>query len=86
MTKVLAAAAVILFMDMDEYPEIEAGSSAYYAAMALEHAVRAIRKAQGKKNPEDCVLRSRLWAAVEEDFLNDLLRALDSNADQREDQ
>jgi len=85
-TKVLAAAAVILFMDMDEYPEIEAGSSAYYAAMALEHAVRAIRKAQGKKNPEDCVLRSRLWAAVEEDFLNDLLRALDSNADQREDQ
>jgi hypothetical protein len=73
-------------MDMDEYPEIEAGSSAYYAAMALEHAVRAIRKAQGKKNPEDCVPRSRLWAAVEEDFLNDLLRALDSNADQREDQ
>ncbi|GAB2885912.1 hypothetical protein GCM10027093_21220 [Paraburkholderia jirisanensis] len=66
-------------MDMDEYPEIEPGASAYYAAMALEHAVRAIRKARGKKNPEDCVARSPEWAAVEEDFLNDLARACRSD-------
>jgi hypothetical protein len=81
-TKVLAAAAVILAMDMDEYPEIEPGASAYYAAMALEHAVRAIRKAQGKKNSEDCVVRSQEWAVVQEAFLNDLLRALGGDQDE----
>jgi hypothetical protein len=69
-------------MDMDESPEIEPGASAYYAAMAIEHTVRAIRKARGKKNPEDCVVRSREWAAVEEDFLNDLALALKSRPDE----
>ncbi|HVE09208.1 MAG TPA: hypothetical protein VNE00_18285 [Paraburkholderia sp.] len=68
-------------MDKNEYPETEPGASAYYAAMAIEHSVRAIRKAQGKKNPEDCVIRSPEWAAVEQDFLNDLARALDSRPD-----
>jgi hypothetical protein len=65
-TKVLAAAADIVAMD--KYPEIEPGASAYDEAMELEHAVRAIRKAQGKKNPEDCVLRSREWAAAAAGF------------------
>ena len=73
-------------MDMDEYPEIEPSASAYDAAMALEHAVRAIRKAQGKKNPEDCVMRSREWASVEEDFLNDLLRTMGGEPDACEDE
>jgi hypothetical protein len=67
-------------MDTNEYPEMEPAACAYYAAMAIEHTVRAIRRAQGKKNPEDCALRSREWAAVEEEFLNDLARALGSSA------
>ena len=66
---------------MDKYPEMEPGASAYYEAMALEHAVRAVRKAQGKKNPEDCVLRSREWAAVAEAFLNDVARAAGADPD-----
>lgn len=73
----LAAAADIL--DMDEYPGIEPGASAYDAA--IEHVVRAIRKAQGKKNPEDCAMRSHEWAAVAEDFLNDVARAAGAGPD-----
>ncbi|CAG4919313.1 hypothetical protein [Paraburkholderia saeva] len=48
----------------------------YDEAQALENMVRVVRKAQGKKNPEDCSYGSLEWQAVEEDYLEDLLRAL----------
>jgi hypothetical protein len=54
--------------DHDKYPKIEPGAPAYELAMSIENSARAVRKAQGKKNPEDCVLYSEEWQAVDADF------------------
>nr|WKF60873.1 hypothetical protein HUO10_005395 [Paraburkholderia busanensis] len=45
------------------------------AAMALELAVRATRRAQGKRNPEDVPVDSQEWNEILDDFLLDLYRA-----------
>ncbi|WGS54984.1 hypothetical protein LFL96_36500 (plasmid) [Paraburkholderia sp. D15] len=44
-------------------------------AMALELAVRATRRAQGKRNPEDVPVDSPEWNEILDDFLLDLYRA-----------
>ncbi|GAB2886073.1 hypothetical protein GCM10027093_21420 [Paraburkholderia jirisanensis] len=72
-------------MDMDKHPKIEPGTPQYDMAMSIENTVRAIRKAKGKKNPEDCVLYSDEWQAVDADFVRDLLRALGGDPDECED-
>ncbi|PYE15281.1 hypothetical protein C7410_13427 [Paraburkholderia silvatlantica] len=45
-------------------------------ARALEDSVRAIRRAQGKRNPEDCVPGSAESSAVMEAFVRDVGRVL----------
>ncbi|MFC0572684.1 hypothetical protein [Paraburkholderia solisilvae] len=57
----------------------------YAEALALENSVRAVRKARGKKNSEDCTPGSPEWFAVEEDFLRDLARALGGDPDEIDD-
>ncbi|MCP3726488.1 hypothetical protein M3I53_25725 [Paraburkholderia sp. CNPSo 3272] len=45
-------------------------------ARALEASIRAIRQAQGKRNPEDCVPGSQESFAVMEAFVRDVGRVL----------
>ncbi|HKT90685.1 MAG TPA: hypothetical protein VJS18_00795 [Paraburkholderia sp.] len=45
-------------------------------ARALEASIRAIRRAQGKRNPEDCVPGSPESLAVMEAFVRDVGRVL----------
>ena len=45
-------------------------------ARALEASIRAIRRAQGKKNPEDCVPGSPECLAIMEAFVRDVGRVL----------
>nr|WKF55660.1 hypothetical protein HUO10_000104 [Paraburkholderia busanensis] len=61
--------------DRDSYRGYPPSRPIYSIAAALEMAVRATRRAQGKKNPEDLPPRSPEWTAVTDDFLLDLHRA-----------
>ena len=45
-------------------------------ARALEASIRAIRRAQGKRNPEDCVPGSPESLAIMEAFVRDVGRVL----------
>ncbi|WCM18285.1 hypothetical protein NDK50_12475 [Paraburkholderia bryophila] len=60
---------------MDSDRHTPAGRFSYSSAFALEMSVRATRRAQGKKNPEDLPAGSPEWTAVTDDFLLDLHRA-----------
>ena len=56
--------------------EIIPGSPLHREAQSLSLSVAAIRKAQGKKNPEDFPVDSPEWHEVCEEFSNDVLIAL----------
>lgn len=58
------------------------GHPRYEEAQALESSVRVVRKAQGKKNPEDFPYGSPAWHEADEDYMRDLLRALGGNPDE----
>jgi hypothetical protein len=60
---------------------IRRGSPLDKEAEALGISVAAIRKAQGKPNPSDVELGTPEFAAVEEAFLRDVLRALGEDPD-----
>lgn len=45
-------------------------------ANAIEEAVKVIRKARGKLNPEDCLRGSELHALVVEEFINDCIQSI----------
>ncbi len=62
-------------MDNEKDTRLVPGQPRYAEAIALENTVRAVRKAKGKKNPEDCAYGTPAWEAVTEDFLRDLLGA-----------
>ncbi|GAB2920845.1 hypothetical protein GCM10027093_69510 [Paraburkholderia jirisanensis] len=72
-------------MDMDKNHKNQPTMPARDAAMEVQKSVRANRKANGKKNPEDCVLFSDEWQAVEEEFTKDLSRALAGDPDECKD-
>lgn len=67
-------------MDTDKFP-LMPGTPRYDKALALEDSVRVIRRASGKRNPEECVQGTPEWEAVIQDFLKDLLWASGSDAD-----
>jgi hypothetical protein len=73
--------------EMDNLNDIPFGPGhpRWSEALALENSVRAVRRARGKKNPEDCLRGSPEWQDIEEDFLRDLLRAMDGDPDDIED-
>jgi hypothetical protein len=54
-------------------------------AQAIEGSVRAIRKARGKLNPEDCVPGSIEYEAVTMDFIDDCIRSLGGDPDAEDD-
>ena len=56
--------------------EIIPGSPLHAEAQSFSLSVAAIRKAQGKKNPDDFPVNSPEWHQVCEEFANDVLVAL----------
>ena len=50
-------------------------------ARALEASIRAIRRAQGKKNPEDFPAGSPECTAAMDEFVRDVCRALEIDID-----
>jgi len=66
----------ILAMNNEQSIPFGPGHPRYLEARALALSVAAIRKAQGKRNPVDYAVGSPGWAASDEDFARDVLRAL----------
>ena len=54
-------------------------------AQAIEGCVRAIRKARGKLNPEDCTPGTIEYEAVTMDFIDDCIRSLGGDPDAEDD-
>ncbi|MCP3710148.1 hypothetical protein M3I54_24810 [Paraburkholderia sp. CNPSo 3274] len=59
-----------------EQPKPPQNDPIWAEARALEASIRAIRRAQGKRNPEDCVPGSPECLAVMEAFVRDVGRVL----------
>ncbi|MEX3939363.1 hypothetical protein AB4Y44_07365 [Paraburkholderia sp. BR10937] len=59
-----------------EQPKPPQDDPIWAEARALEASIRAIRRAQGKRNPEDCVPGSPGSFAVMEAFVRDVGRVL----------
>jgi hypothetical protein len=60
-----------------EHPEYPHNHPIWAEARALEASIRAIRRAQGKKNPEDFPAGSEECAAATDEFVRDVCRVLD---------
>ncbi|MCP3718918.1 MULTISPECIES: hypothetical protein [unclassified Paraburkholderia] len=59
-----------------EQPKPPQDDPIWAEARALEASIRAIRRAQGKRNPEDCVPGSPESLAIMEAFVRDVGRVL----------
>lgn len=57
-------------------PQFDKDHPIWEEARSFENSVRAIRKAKGKMNPEDCERGTPEFERIEEEFLTDLLRFL----------
>jgi hypothetical protein len=79
--KVCAITADIPVMEDEPHVPFGPGHPRYLQARALALSVAAIRKAQGKKNPDDYPIGSPGWLEVGEDFARDVLRALSGDPD-----
>jgi hypothetical protein len=74
--KVRAAAAEIKGMAREQ-PKYPDNRPIWAEARALEASIRAIRRAQGKKNPEDFPAGSPECTAAMDEFVRDVCRALE---------
>jgi hypothetical protein len=63
-------------MDTNNPPQLERDDPMWDVAQVIENSVRAIRKARGKKNPEDCVPGSPEHELILNEFLSDVLTTL----------
>ena len=54
-------------------------------AQAIEGTVRAIRKARGKLNPDDCTPGTLEYEAVTMEFIDDCIRSLGGDPDAEDD-
>ncbi|MCC8392244.1 hypothetical protein LJ656_06550 [Paraburkholderia sp. MMS20-SJTR3] len=61
----------------DELPNFPGDDPILAEARALEASIRAIRRAQGKRNPEDFPLGSAECFAAMEEFVRDVGRVLE---------
>ncbi|PVX84439.1 hypothetical protein [Paraburkholderia unamae] len=64
-----------------EHPEYPQNHPIWLEARALEASIRAIRRAQGKKNPEDFPAGSPECAAAMDAFVRDVCRVLEIDID-----
>ncbi|MDR5756706.1 MULTISPECIES: hypothetical protein [unclassified Caballeronia] len=63
-------------MNKDQLPFIDSDDPHFQHARALSLSVGAIRRAQGKSNPNDFDVGTLEWHLAIEDFASDVLRAL----------
>jgi hypothetical protein len=63
-------------MDKDQLPFLDSSDPHFQHARALSISVGAIRRAQGKPNPNDFPVGSIEWHVAIEDFAGDVLKAL----------
>jgi len=63
-------------MEKDQLPFLDSNDPHFQHARALSLSVGAIRRAQGKCNPNDFPVGSVEWHFAVEDFAGDVLRAL----------
>ncbi|MDR5877609.1 hypothetical protein [Caballeronia sp. LZ032] len=63
-------------MNKDQLPFIDSDDPHFQHARALSLSVGAIRRAQGKRNPNDFAVGTIEWHLAIEDFASDVLRAL----------
>lgn len=64
-----------------EHPKHPENPSIWAEARALEASIRAIRRAQGKKNPEDFPRHSPESFAAMNEFVRDVCRVLEIDPD-----
>jgi hypothetical protein len=68
-------------MDKDQQPFVDSSDPHFQHARALSVSIGAIRRAQGKCNPEDFPVGSLEWHFAIEEFAEDVLRALMSESE-----
>lgn len=73
-------------MDKNDPPKFDRGDPMWDVAHAIENSVRAIRKARGKRNPEDCIQGAPDHEEVLNEFLEDVLAAIGDEEDEDEDE
>lgn len=69
-------------MDPNNQPEPDRDDPMWNVARAIEGAVRAIRKARGSKNPEDCIPGTPEHEQIREEFIEDVLASLGTEDDE----
>jgi len=67
---------------MDENRSIGPNHPLFDEMAATTSAVRIMRRAQGKKNPEDVAFGSPEWDAVSSEFMRDVGRAMGDDPDE----
>jgi hypothetical protein len=67
---------------MDENRSIGPNHPLFDEMVATTSAVRIMRRAQGKKNPEDVPFGSPEWDAVGADFMRDVCKAMGGDPDE----
>jgi hypothetical protein len=68
-------------MENEKRPQITPGSALHRESQALGESIEAIRKAAGKKNPDDFPAGTSEWQDACDDFARDMLRALGVDPD-----
>lgn len=74
--QIFSAPAENLFMSHHTPPRPSPDDPVWVHARALESSIRAIRKAQGKPNPDDFAAGTDAYDATVQDFLADVQRLL----------
>jgi hypothetical protein len=72
-------------MKANDFENLASDDPLWNVAQAVETAVRAIRKASGKLNPEDCTLGTFEYEAVTLEFIDDCIRSLGGDPDDEDD-
>lgn len=80
-TQVTAVAAKKQSMENSNDIPFGPGHPRYEEVQALESTVRAVRRAQGKKNPEDFAYGSPEWRDADVEYICNLVRALGGSPD-----
>lgn len=72
-------------MKENDFENLAPDDPLWNVAQAVEATVRAIRKACGKLNPEDCTPRTFEYEAVTLEFIDDCIRSLGGDPDAEDD-
>jgi hypothetical protein len=72
-------------MNENERHKLAPDDPMWAVAQAVEGSVRAIRRARGKLNPEDCTPGTVEYEAVTMEFLDDCIRSLGGDPDAEDD-